>query len=136
MKAKFLMVTGLILCTILGATASASRLNQLPVHRFVLPTAPEFRVELKQMLNSEKIRLIVSNPSGKRLSIKLMDPAGELVENYVTGKNLRQLVKDYDFFGAEEGVYKLEIYDWKDKVKKEINLKRVQQEFITILNVQ
>ena len=136
MKAKFLMAIGAILCSILGATASASPSNQLPVHHFVLPTAPEFQVELKQMLNSEKIRLTVSNPSGKRLLIKLRAPSGELVENYVTGKNIKQLVKDYDFVGAEEGIYKLEIYDWKDKVKKEINLKRVQQEYLTILNVQ
>jgi hypothetical protein len=136
MKVKFLMAIGVILCTLLGSTASASPSNQLPVHHFVLPTAPEFQVELKQMLNSEKIRLTVSNPSGKRLSIKLLAPSGEVVEDYVTGKNLKQFVKDYDFVGAEEGIYRLEIYDFKDKVKKEINLKRVQQEYLTILNVQ
>jgi hypothetical protein len=135
MKPKFLLAPAVVLCTILGGTASASLVNQLPVHRFVIPTTPEFKVELIQMLNSEKIRLTVSNPTGKRLSITLRDPSGELVENYVTGKNLKQVVKDYDFLGAEEGVYKLEIYDWKDKVKKEINLKRVQQEY-TVMNVR
>jgi hypothetical protein len=134
-KRKFLVVLGVIICTLFTGTTFAANvgLKKLPVaHRFAAESIPAFNVELKQLPNSEKIRLIVNNPEGKFLSVTLRDPSGEVVEHFVSGKKLKQLVKVYDFLGAEEGIYKLEIYDWKDKVKKNINLQRVQQEYITI----
>jgi hypothetical protein len=134
-KRKFLMTMGLIIFALFTGTTFASNigLKKLPVpHHIAIGSIPAFNVELKQLPNSEKIRLIVDNPEGKYLSVTLRDPSGEVVVHFVGGKKLKQLVKVYDFLGAEEGVYKLEIYDWKDKVKKEINLQRVQQEYITI----
>ncbi len=134
-KRKFLVALGVIICTLFTGTTFAANvgLKKLPVaNRFAAESIPAFNVELKQLPNSEKIRLIVDNPEGKFLSVTLRDPSGEVVEHFVSGKKMKQLVKVYDFLGAEEGIYKLEIYDWKDKVKKNINLQRVQQEYITI----
>ncbi len=129
------MIIGLIIFALFTGTTFAANigLKKLPVaHRFAIGSTPAFNVELRQLPNSERIRLIVDNPEGKYLSVTLRDPSGEVVEHFVSRKKLKQLVKVYDFLGAEEGIYKLEIYDWKDKVKKDINLQRVQQEYITI----
>jgi len=54
---------------------------------------------------------------------------------YATKKNNR-IDEDFNFSGAEQGIYTLEVFDGKTKVSKQINLQRIRTEEVTKLTVE
>jgi hypothetical protein len=99
-------------------------------------SASEITVQIRQLVNSEIIRLIIDNSGGKRITVTISDFSGTMINQTVASKNEKQIVRDFNFASAEDGTYKLEIYDGKTTVRKEIHLKRVTPPVITQLSVQ
>lgn len=95
-----------------------------------------FRVELEQLSNSNSVRLTILKAEGKKLFVKLVDPEGMQVFNFVTPKNPQRVGRDYNFNDAAEGTYIFEVSDGFKKVKKEMKLKRTSAAVVTRLVVE
>jgi hypothetical protein len=138
-RSRILMASGAIVCALMGGTAIAA-VN--PVGKPAIsvhsgrPISPDIQVHVKQLDNSQIIRLIIDNPEGRRITVALSDLSGTLINRVISGKNEREVVRDFNFSSAEDGIYHLEIYDGHNSVKKEIHLKRVPQPDLTQLSIQ
>jgi hypothetical protein len=138
-KSRIFMASGIIACALLGGTAIAAN---TPTAEPISGThsgktkGPEIQVRLQQIANSETIRLIIDNSEGRRISVTLTDLSGDFISSTVAGKKEKEVVRDFNFEQADEGTYRLDIYDGHSELKKDIHLKRVHQKDITILNVQ
>jgi hypothetical protein len=91
---------------------------------------------VKQLVNSEIVRVTVDNPEARRITVILTDLSGTTINRIVGGKNEKEVVRDFNFEQAEDGTYQLEVYDGQNTVKKEIHLQRVPQPDITKLSIQ
>ena len=83
-----------------------------------------FSLEVNQPTD-EVVRVTIKNPGKKNLSITLNGPDGFPIDNFYAGKKMNQVEKAYNFFGAESGVYTLEVSDGSQRIKKQIKLERV-----------
>jgi hypothetical protein len=128
---RFIMAGGALICALFAGSAIAATAKT----DLGKPSPNSIRIQLKQLDNSEIIRLIIDNPEGRKISITLSDLSGSFIQRTFGSKKEMEVVRDYNFEGAEEGTYQLDIYDGHSNVKKEIHLKRVHQDDITLLSV-
>jgi hypothetical protein len=137
-KSRIFMASSAIFCALLGGTAmAASTTTGAPTAKVHYKKANEaqIRVQVKQLVNSDIIRLIIDNPDGRKIIVTLSDLSGSFINRVVSGKNEREVVRDFNFTTAEDGIYNLNIFDGQSTVKKEIHLKRIPQPDITQLSV-
>jgi hypothetical protein len=137
-RSRILMASGVIVCALFGGTAIAAVNSAGKPATSVYsgrPVAPEIQVQVRQLENSQIIRLIIDNPEGRRITVALSDLSGTLINRVISGKNEREVVRDFNFSSAEDGIYHLEIYDGHNSVKKEIQLKRIPQPDLTQLSI-
>jgi len=123
---------GVIICALFASTAMAAT-HKISLGRL---KGSGILIQLKQLNNSEIIRLIINNPGGKRIKITLSDLSGSFISQVVGSKSEKVVLHDYDFSSAEDGTYYLDIYDGHSNLKREIHLQRVPQKDITTLTVE
>ena len=84
-----------------------------------------FSLELNQRGSDEVIRVSIQNPGRKNLSVTLNGPDGAMLDNFFTGRKFVKMSKEYNFSGAEEGLYSIVISDGINKIKRRVKLERV-----------
>ena len=127
-----MIAEGAIICALFASTAMATT-HKISLRRL---KGSDILIQLKQLNNSEIIRLIINNPGGKRITITLSDLSGSFISQVVGSKSERAVLHDYDFSGAEDGTYYLDIYDGHSNLKREIHLQRLHQKDIATLTVE
>jgi hypothetical protein len=85
-----------------------------------------FSVSINQVNNSEKVCLHIDKQIGQKLSVSLKSSSGEVIYSFAVEKYEKDITRNYDFVGAEEGIYTLEVSDGRTKVTKQINLQGTQ----------
>jgi hypothetical protein len=138
-RSRIIVASGAIVCALLGGTAIAATTPignpETPVHSGY-SSPKSIQVQVKQLVNSEIVRVTVDNPEARRITVILTDLSGTTINRIVGGKNEKEVVRDFNFEQAEDGTYQLEVYDGQNTVKKEIHLQRVPQPDITKLSIQ
>ena len=123
------LVTGSILLT---GSLSAKE-NKIP--SIVSLTQPGEDVSFKVMLNhipqTESVHLTIEKNGGKRLLVRLIGPDGQTLGNFLTQKKAGTVEVNYNFFGAQEGTYTLQVSRAGEKVEKQIVLSRTKAEVVT-----
>ncbi|HLK29726.1 MAG TPA: hypothetical protein VKT28_14205 [Puia sp.] len=115
---------------------------KLPVNRAIMNKSifssgkESFSISVQQLKNSDVIRLLIYKPEPKRLTVRLRDVNGITIHSFLTEKSLSLVGKDYDFLGAEDGTYTLEVSDGKSKVSKQIRLEHIVTKEITQVSIQ
>ena len=95
-----------------------------------------FSFELNQQNDDEVIRLSIQNPGKKNLSVSLSDPNGNTLDNFYTGRKFTKMSKQYNFTGAEEGLYTIIISDGAEKIKRQVKFERIAARPVSRLIVQ
>ena len=134
---KTIAVGFLTSATFIAAPAIAS--NNLPVtleKNFFKNDKPSFSVSINQVNNSEKVCLHIDKQVGQKLSVSLKNASGEVIYTFAVEKYEKDLTRNYDFVGADEGIYTLEVSDGKTKVTKQINLQGTQTVTIAKIAIQ
>ncbi|HVM87748.1 MAG TPA: hypothetical protein VMT76_06135 [Puia sp.] len=85
-----------------------------------------FSVSLSQMTNPDIVRVTIFKPELKSLLVTLKDKDGSILYSFWTKKSQKRVAKDYDFLGADEGVYTLQVSDGKSIVSKQIRLQHIK----------
>lgn len=112
--------------TFMSAPAmSAEIFNETPVHKNQgSEETKSFDIKIVQRRNTESIILYVLKQEGKKLSIELYSPSGNIIEKYMAGKKETNINRFYNFNNAEEGVYVFKISDGKREISKKVTLER------------
>ena len=90
-----------------------------------------FEVEVKPMATSERVQIQIDNPEHRQLTVTLYDAAGTPLYKFGVSKKQSGFQQDFNFTGAEEGIYKLSVSDGKHQVNKEIVLSRSTETVVT-----
>ncbi|MBS1948328.1 MAG: hypothetical protein JST47_11220 [Bacteroidetes bacterium] len=95
-----------------------------------------FIVSLFPINEPGKVRLIVYKPEQKRLLIKLLDMKGTTIYSFYAGKKVTSIGKDYDFAGAEDGLYTFQVSDGESVINKQIRLQHVKVKEETKISIE
>jgi hypothetical protein len=128
-KIRMIIAGSVVICGLFSGSAVASTGHGKTPGKNI-------QAQIRQLDNTQTMRLIVDNPDGNRITVTLSDVSGTFISRIVGGKNDKEVLHDYDFNGAEDGTYYLEIYDGHNTVKKEIHLQTVHQPDITQMSVK
>ena len=90
-----------------------------------VPAENNFSLELNQRGSDEVICASIQNPGRKNLSVTLNGPDGATLDNFFTGRKFVKMSKEYNFSGAEEGLYTIVISDGINKIKRQVKFERV-----------
>ncbi|MEO6315314.1 MAG: hypothetical protein ABIU63_18485 [Chitinophagaceae bacterium] len=88
------------------------------------PVESKFSLELKQQAGDDVISASVENPGRKNLSLTLHGPDGTVIDNFFTGRKFVKLSKNYNFTGAEEGLYTIVVSDGTKKIERQVKFER------------
>ncbi len=129
---KFVRSLAIVLFT--GSTLFTGRLsakeNKAP--HIVSPGEDvSFKVMLTHIPQTESVHLSIEKNGGKRLNVRLIGPDGQVLGNFLTQKKAGTVEVNYNFFGAEEGTYTLQVLRAGEKVEKQIVLSRTKAEVVT-----
>jgi len=124
-----IMAGGIVICGLFAGSAMAA------THHGKTP-GNNIHTQVKQLDNTQTLRLIVDNPDGDRIIVTLSDVSGSFISRIVGSKSDKEVMHDYDFNGADDGTYYLEIYNGHNTVKKEIHLQTVHQPDITRMSIE
>ncbi len=83
---------------------------------------PSFEVGMYRVRESLKMRLLMEKKLGKTVSIRLLDPNGQVLHDEVIGKQMQKYGRSFDFSQMKDGRYTFEISDGKDLIQKNIKL--------------
>jgi hypothetical protein len=103
---------------------------------FFKPDKGSFSVSVNQVNNTEKVCLHIDKQIGQKLFVSLKSASGEVIYSFGVEKYEKTITRNYDFVGADEGVYTLEVSDGKTKVTKQINLQGTQTVTIAKIAIQ
>lgn len=125
---KFARPVAAIAATIITTfTQPLMAANSKPHHIVAASATTEnsFSMELNQQPNNEVVLLTIKNPGKKNLSVTLTGPDGYALNNFFIRKKIDQVDKTYNFSGADEGIYIIEVSDGIEKIKKQVKLERI-----------
>jgi hypothetical protein len=120
----------------LSTPVSAHAKSPIAINKNSAVGEETFSISVRQVSNSETVRLVIYKNSAKRLLVKLKTADGITIDSYYTDRQLQQEGKDYNFRDADEGTYTLEVSDGKSTVTKQINLKHIEVKELSKLNIQ
>jgi len=92
--------------------------------------------KLQPQLEKESVRLFIQKPLGRMVSVRFYDIDGTVFENFRAGKKETIIDRSYNFEGAEEGVYRFEIFDGEKRTTKKVTLHRQDIKTITRLEIE
>ncbi|MEO5681676.1 MAG: hypothetical protein ABIQ88_03490 [Chitinophagaceae bacterium] len=119
----------------LAKAAGGPYVKPLPIN--VLSFAERsFSIGCNLQPNDGIVCIRIENPGRKNLSLTLHGPDGNILDNFFTGRKFIKMSKDYNFSGAEEGVYSIVISDGKTKIKKQVKLERIMPASSNRLEIQ
>jgi hypothetical protein len=107
--------------------------SSLAVH---VPAENNFSMELIRRGNDDVLCVSIQNPGRKNLAVTLNSPDGVMLDNFFTGRKFNKTSKQYNFSGAEEGVYTIIISDGVEKIKRQIKFERIPVIMVNRLTVQ
>jgi hypothetical protein len=99
-------------------------------------TNASFSISINQIYNSDRVRLLIYKPGSRRLFVKLKDNNRATIHSFLTGKKEQTIGKDYNFSGADDGVYTLQVSDGKSVISKRIMLKHIKIQEATKINIE
>ena len=95
-----------------------------------------FTVEVNQRDAVDVISVSIENRGRKNLSVTLHDPTGNTIDNFFTGRKFIKMSRQYNFSGAEAGIYTIVISDGVEKITKQVKLEHVSAVAVNRLTVQ
>jgi hypothetical protein len=130
-------VKSLAIVLVAGSTVFTGSLsakeNKIP--SIVSQTHPgeevSFKVRLTHIPQTESVHLTIEKKGAKRLIVRLIGPDGQTLGNFLTQKKAGTVEVNYNFFGAEEGTYTLQVSRAGEKIEKQIVLSRTKAEVVT-----
>lgn len=96
----------------------------------------KFNVSFDKQAADDIVILHIDNPEKKNLSVSLNGPDGIMIDNFSTGRKYVKTSKNYNFSGAEEGMYTLVISDGRNRIKHNIKFERITPKALTQLTIQ
>ena len=76
-----------------------------------------FSIALQRKDNEEVVALHIENFGRKNLTVTLLDPDGNALDVFGTGRKFVKMSKEYNFTGAREGIYNIIIRGGHRKLK-------------------
>jgi len=95
-----------------------------------------FSIALDRKGAEEILSAVIENPDKRNLYIRLNAPDGSVLDDFFTGRKYVKMNRQYNFTGAEEGVYTLTISDGAERIQKKIKVERVFSMPVSRLIVQ
>ena len=90
-----------------------------------------FKVMLTHIPRTESVHLSIEKNGGKRLNVRLIGPDGQTLGTFLTQKRAGTVEVNYNFFGAGEGTYILQVSNAGEKIEKQIVLSRTKADVVT-----
>jgi len=96
----------------------------------------KFNISLQQQGTEDIVTVNIENPGRKNLSISLNGPDGIMLDNFFTGRKFVKMSKNYNFAGADEGLYTLVISDGANTMRRKIKFERITPKSVNQLIIQ
>ena len=129
---KFVKSLAIVLATgsLLVTASLSAKENKMP---YTVSPREEvsFKISLTHIPRTESVRLAIEKNNGKRLLVRLIGPDGQTLGNFMTQKKAGTVEVNYNFFGAEEGTYTLQVSGGSERVEKQIVLSRTRAQVVT-----
>ncbi|MBN8860202.1 MAG: hypothetical protein J0H29_17545 [Sphingobacteriales bacterium] len=129
---KFVRSLAIVLFTgsILFTGSLSAKENKAP---YVVPPGEDvsFKVTLTHIPQTESVHLTIEKSGDKRLNVRLVGPDGQTLGNFLTQKKAGTTEVNYNFFGAQEGIYTLQVSRAGERVEKQIVLSRTKTKIVT-----
>jgi len=108
----------------------------LPFMKTINVSPQGFSVDLIHDEKTETVRFSIHNFTGRRLRCTLKGPDGTILETVYLKNRNGETLRNYLFDSADEGTYKLEVADGREKIVKTISLSRISSVAQTRLSIQ
>ena len=96
----------------------------------------KFNISLQQQGTEDIVTVNIENTGRKNLSISLNGPDGIMLDNFFTGRKFVKMSKNYNFTGADEGLYTLVISDGANTIRRKIKFERITPKSVNQLIIQ
>ena len=96
----------------------------------------KFNITMQQKGTEDIVIVNIENPGRKNLSVTLNGPDGIMIDNFFTGRKFLMMHKNYNFTGADEGLYTLVISDGANTIRRKIKFERITPKSVNQLVIQ